>query len=134
VVKDRATLQKLAEIIPFGKHLGGAALGIVVVMEGEGSGASLDAGRVSQNILLAAHAHGVGSCIATLPNEETEKRAMQLLGVPPGNGLRVTISLGYARPLTPEEKAERARRPNRGRKPLGELVHDGRYGQRAAAT
>src|SRR5687767_2478890 len=75
VIRERATLKALAEIIPYGKHLAGAAAGIAIIIEGAGHGQSLDAGRVSQSIHLAAHAHGVGSCIATISSDELEKPA-----------------------------------------------------------
>lgn len=129
-IRDRATLRQLAEIVPYGKHLAGAALGVVIVMEGEGRGASLDAGRAAERVLLSAHAHGVGSCITTIPNEELERQALELLGVPAGHSLRVAIALGYPRPLTAEEKEARRNRPNRGRKPLAEIAHYDRFGQR----
>ena len=130
VIRNSATLQELAEIIPYGKHLAGAAAAIAIVIEGEGRGQSLDAGRLSQSIHLAAHALGVGSCIATISDAELEKPALALLGIPPTHSVRVAISLGYPRPLTAEEKTARSDRPNRGRKPLAELVHYDRYGAR----
>src|SRR5688572_3040093 len=133
VIRDRATLQRLAEVIPYGKHLAGAAAAIAIVIEGEGRGQSLDAGRTSQSIHLAAHAHGVGSCIATISDAEPEQAALALLGIPPTHSMCVAISLGYPRPLTAEERSARATRPGRGRKPLNELVHYEKYGARGGA-
>ena len=36
-------------------------MGIALVIDGEGTGQSLDAGRVAERLMLAAHARGVGA-------------------------------------------------------------------------
>ncbi len=134
VVRDRATLEQLSRLGSYAGHVAGAALAIALVMEGEGRGASFDAGRVAQNLMLAAHAHGVGSCIASIAPEENERAALRLLGVPAGYSLRVVIAFGYPAPR--EQDRTIAGQPRErvlvmvGRKPLSELVHYERFGQR----
>src|SRR5579864_2448116 len=61
VVRKRATLETLAKCGPFAGHLAGAAAAIALVME-DGR-RQFDEGRLAQNLMLAAWAHGVGSCI-----------------------------------------------------------------------
>ena len=135
VIRDRATLQQLARLGSYAAHVAGASLAIALVMEGEGRGASFDAGRVAQNLMLAAHAHGVGSCIASISPEENERAALRLLEVPEGYSLRIVIAFGYPAPRAQDRTI--AGQPRErvlvmiGRKPRSELVHYERFGQRS---
>jgi nitroreductase len=123
VVRRRETLQALAAAEGYVKHLAGAALAIVLVMAGESfEDETYDEGRLSERIMLAAAAHGVGSCIGWFAGGgRADARA--ILGVPEPRLVRTAISLGY-----PDEAARRARpKPEQPRKPLAALVHDERY-------
>lgn len=125
VVGERKTLQALARCEGYAQHLAGAALGIVLVMAGEPGlveQETFDEGRLSERIMLAAEAYGVGSCIGWLRGRGRSD-AKTLLGIPQERLVRTIISLGY-----PEEEARRARPKNvNARKPLSELVHFERY-------
>lgn len=133
VVRDRETRAKLSSLNPYAEFFAEAPVCIAVVMEGEGTGLSFDAGRVTQNLLLAAHAHGVGSGNAWLRLEEHQQATLHILGVPPGYSLAMLIALGYPGPGDPLESTSgpprRALAPM-GRKPLAELVHYERFGRR----
>jgi nitroreductase len=125
VVQERETLQALARCEGHAAHLAGAALGIVLVMAGVPEleeQETYDEGRLSERIMLAAQAYGVGSCIGWLRGQGVSE-AKNLLGIPQGRLVRTVLSLGY-----PDEAALRAR-PKRtdARKPLAEIVHFGRY-------
>ena len=93
VVRERDTLTNLATCGPFAGHLAGAQAALVLVMED--SNRRFDEGRLAQNVMLAAWAHGVGSCIGSLYPEANTARAMELLDVPAKRGLHTAISLGY---------------------------------------
>ena len=122
VVRDPETLQALAGVEGYAGHLAGAALGIVPVMAGEREEQeAYDEGRLCERIMLAAHAHGVGSSIGWFVRGGRSE-AKRLLGVPQGRTLRTAISLGYA-----DESARRGR-GGPARKPLNEIVHEERYG------
>ena len=123
VVQDRQTLRTLAELEGYAGHLAGAPLGIVIVMAGQRSEQeTYDEGRLSERIMLAAAAHGVGSCIGWFAGSG-RSAAKQLLGIPESRLVRTSISLGH-----PTEEALRPRRrPGEARKPLSELVHEARY-------
>jgi nitroreductase len=121
VVRERETLRALASVRGYAGHLAGAALGIVLVMAGERpEQETYDEGRLSERIMLAALAHGVGSSIGWFVGSDREA-AREILGVPEGRVVRTAISLGY-----PDESTRRPRRVP-ARKPLSEIVHRKRY-------
>lgn len=130
VVRNPDYLRELAACGTFAGHLAGAALGLVLVMDDDNR--RLDEGRLAQNIMLAAWAYGVGSCIATLQPEANVERARALLGVPTGRGLRTALSLGY-----PADASALRRSPELGaagvpigRKPMAEFVSWETFGRR----
>ncbi len=126
VIHNRQTLRALASVEGYASHLAGASVGIVLVMAGEPrlvDQETYDEGRLSERIMLAAAAYGVGSSIGWFTGRGRAD-AKSILGIPPERLVRTAISLGY-----PDEEALRAR-PKRvqARKPLAELVHEERYG------
>lgn len=127
VVRDRATLAALAAVGGYVEHLAGAPLAVVIVMAGEHPvDETFDEGRLSERIMLAAKAHGVGAAIGWFAPGEAEERAKAILAVPQERTLRSAISLGY-----PDIEARRARsRPPQARKPLADIVSEEHYGQR----
>jgi nitroreductase len=125
VVQKKETLLALAKCEGYAHHLAGAAMGIVLVMAGEPAlveQETYDEGRLSERLMLAAEAYGVGSCIGWLRGQgRTDAKA--LLGIPQERLVRTTISFGY-----PDEEARRARPKNTSaRKPVSESVHFERY-------
>jgi nitroreductase len=131
VVTDRETLERLSRLAPFGDHVARAPAAIAVVMSERSRSRSFDEGRITERIMLAAWAHEIGSCIATLFPEEREDEAIVLLGAPAGSGLRTVVSLGYpadhmARSLSSTPYL-RGVVPV-GRKPVEEVVSFERYG------
>lgn len=120
VVRERDTLRSLASVQGYANHLSEAPLGIMLAMAGErAEQETYDEGRLAERIMLAAHAHGVGSSVGWIVGQGRDE-ARELLGIPQGKVVRTAISLGY-----PDE----ASRPRRGqaRKPLGEIVYEERY-------
>jgi nitroreductase len=110
--------------------LRGAQAAIVLVME-DGN-RRFDEGRLAQNVMLAAWAHGVGSCIGSLYPESNTRRAKELLGVPDKRWLHTAISLGYPA----DERAVRLSADRRGltdvpigREALADLVSWERFGE-----
>jgi nitroreductase len=125
MIRERETLQALAKCEGYAGHMAGAALGVVVVMAGNPDlvdQETYDEGRLSERIMLAAEAYGIGSCIGWLKGKgRTDAKA--LLGITQERLVRTVISLGY-----PDEEARRARpRVADARKSLAELVHWERY-------
>ncbi len=127
VVKKRETLAALAKCGQFAGHLAGARLAIALVMRDDDLWTGLDEGRLMQNLMLGAWAHGVGSCIASIFPAANEKRARELLGIPDNRHLRTVLSVGY--PASPEALRLPPNAPlPRGRRPLDEMVSWERFG------
>jgi nitroreductase len=126
VIRNRETLRALSTVEGFASHMAGASVGIVLVMAGEHGRVeheTYDEGRLSERIMLASAAYGVGSCIGWFRGRGmTDAKA--ILGIPQERLVRTAISLGY-----PDEEARRARpKAVQARKPLSDIVHDERYG------
>jgi len=123
VVRDADTKRHLSECGAFAGLLAGAATVIVPVQLPEGY--EFDIGRVSQNMMLAAAAIGVGSCPTTIYEGA---RARALLDVPDDHVVRYALAFGY-----PAEEAEaEARRSAKaaglsGRLPFDEVVMEERF-------
>jgi nitroreductase len=125
VVTDRERLARLAEVGPYAGHVSGATLAIALVTpEPRAPGAPLsiewDMGRAAQNMVLAAWALGIGSCPATVYEQDL---AREILGYPPDRHCEYVLSFGH--PADPE----RLVRPNRagGRRTIEEIVHRERW-------
>jgi nitroreductase len=119
LVSDREALRALAGMEGYAGHLAGAPLAAVLVMANRRPEQdTYDEGRLSERIMLAASAHGLGSSIGWLRGDGSEQ-AKRLLGIPPDRVVRTAISIGY-----PTEEA--ARRGGR-RRPMASIVHRERY-------
>lgn len=125
LVREREMLRALAACEGSVAHLAGAPLGIVLVMAGvpgQEAQETYDEGRLSERIMLAALAHGVGSSIGWFRGAGRTE-AKRFLGIPENRLVRTVLALGY-----PDAEAQAARpKPAQARKPLTELLHEERY-------
>ncbi len=128
VVRERAMLDRLAALPGYADHLGSAPLGIVLVMDGANEEyATHDEGRLCERIMLAAAAHGLGSCIGWWDTNGREQ-ARQLLGAPAGGIVRTVLPIGY--PATghlPMHEELLAGRKEAARKPIADFVRLERF-------
>lgn len=95
VVTDRAALAALAACGPYAGHLPHAPCGIALLLDAGEAHPWFDEGRLAQSIMVAAWAHGVGSCIASIYPEDNAARARALLGVPEDRLLHTVIAFGF---------------------------------------
>ena len=123
VVEDQERLRELAGVGPFAGHLAGAAAAVaLVVPDPRAPDAPLsivwDLGQAAQNMMLEAWELGIGSCPATVYDEDLARR---LLGFPDDRACDYILSFGY--PADPDDLS----RPPRtgGRRSLDEVVHRG---------
>lgn len=97
VVKNEKVRRELAQIATYGSFLAEAPVAIAVVIDPSSSNHPVEDGAAAtQNMLLAAHAIGLGSCWIGAYGSGYEDRAMRILGVPGDKRLLSLISLGYA--------------------------------------
>ncbi len=118
VVQDRETLATLSHMGTFAGHLGGAALGVLILTPPPEKfyGALFDAGQAAAYMQLSAWDQGVASCLATLYNG---KGAAELLGVPKEWQVLMAISFGYPT----GRRSLRIRLTPGGRKKFADVVH-----------
>jgi nitroreductase len=112
VVRDRATLARLAACGPYAGHLAGAAFGVALV---SAQPTGFDLGQATAYMQLAAWERGIGFCIATMYEKE---QARAVLGIPDDQYFDNALSFGY-----PAPEAVQAPPPKGGRQPLDEIVH-----------
>ena len=100
-------------------NIAGAALVVAIVTSGKGP-TGLDAGRAAQNMMLAAHGEGIGSC----PNGVADREAIgAAVGVQEGEQVATILSFGYpAKPLRERSADEWVASANR--KPFDDVVSE----------
>lgn len=117
VVRNRSTLDELAEHVWEPDNLSGCPLAIAIVQEKR---RPLDAGRAIQNLVLAAWVQGVGSCPNTFRDLEP---ARELLQIDEDARVPMILSMGYPkRPLKPRDNDVDTIMSRIKRKPLEEIT------------
>jgi len=121
VVRDRARLAELAAVGPYAGHLAGATVAIALVtpdprVDGVPLSVAFDLGRAAENMVLAAWDLGIGSCPATVYEQDLARR---ILGYPETHHCEYVFSFGH-----PADAADLVRTNQAGgRKTLVEVVH-----------
>ncbi len=127
LVTERRRLDDLAHVVARPSNLRGCAAAIVVAIVDRG--ATFDAGRVAQNMMVAAWSLGLGSCPnSVFPDQQGAARDM--LALPEELHVATILSLGYAARGAPRPRAKAAPRKvlaRIARLPLDELVHRETY-------
>src|SRR5438876_11852961 len=124
---DRHPRHDLSSAMMAPRNLDRCAVAIAVVLLNERQ--RFDAGRVAQNMMVAAWAVGVGSCPNSVRPDEHD-RMRQDLRVPADAAIATIITLGYptAGQPRPRPKADPQRIVAKlNRFPLEELVHRERF-------
>lgn len=117
LIRDPQMLGELSRVDGPGSHLAGASIAIVVIMAGASPEIeTYDEGRLTERLMLAGAAHGLGSGIWWF--KDGGAGAKRLLGIPPERRVRTALAFGY-----PAARGPQPRKPSDGRKPLSELVH-----------
>ena len=116
VVIDSEMRKTIAEITDHGKFIEQAPVCICVFCL-DSKYCLEDGSAATQNILNAAHAHGLGSCWVAGDKKEYAPKIGQLLGLPSDHRLISIIPMGY-----PKEH------PTRAKKALSEVIHWERFG------
>jgi nitroreductase len=112
VIRNRNTLEKLANVEWWSKPIGRAPVAIAILSNPEESLMPLEDGViVADHITLIARDMGLGTCWIGLFNRDDVK---EILGVPKDWLVITVMPIGYP--------SERGWPPPRGRKPLEELL------------
>jgi nitroreductase len=97
VVRNENTRRELAKIATYGSFLAESPVAVAVVIDPSSSNHPVEDGAAAtQNMLLAAHSIGLGSCWIGAYGSGYEARAKLILGIPDDKRLLSLISLGYA--------------------------------------
>jgi nitroreductase len=125
VIKDAAALANLAAALPGGKMLATATAAIAVcgdmeaAFEGHLGYLLQDCSAATENLLLAAHALGLGACwVGVHPGEESVRKVKALLALPGPIVPVAVVSLGF-----PGEELPARTRFNR------DFVHPEKWGE-----
>ena len=110
-VSDAAQRRKLAEICEYGKFIADAPVCIVVLSK-DTKYYLEDCSAAIQNMLVAAHAQGLGTCWVAGDKKPYADKIRELVGAPAGFKHVACIALGY-----PTEKPEKKKRG------LNEVLH-----------
>ena len=105
VVMDPALRRRLAETTDHGKFIADAPVCVVVLCQATKYYLE-DGSAATENILLAARAHGLGACWVAGDKKPYASRICRLVGAPPDFKLVSLIPIGY-----PAESPEKAKRP-----------------------
>ncbi len=120
ILNDVQIRNDLANTLSTGKFLSEAPLGIAVVVKPDDPiHAVQDGAAASQNMLLAAHALGLGACWISVYDMAWEGEAKRVLGVPEEERLLSVIAVGHP-----------AETPQKEKKELGEISFTNKYGLR----
>jgi nitroreductase len=127
VLKERQHRHDLADAMMAPRNLDRCAVAIAVVLLNDRL--RFDAGRVAQNMMVAAWALGVGSCPNSVRPDEQD-RVRQDLGAPADSAIATIITLGYPAPGQPRPRPKAD--PEKilakvNRLALEELVHRERF-------
>jgi nitroreductase len=122
LVEGRDQLQKLAEDSTSGTWVAGANFAVIVLTNPKHKFHMIDAGRVLQNMQLAAWNRGVASGLFTGIKED---KLCSDFGIPKELNITLTIGFGYPGGRLTGRKKDRMS--------LSELVYYGKYGNPMAA-
>ena len=119
VVTEKADLQALADLTDHGKHIATAGACVAVFCR-DTTYYIEDGSAATQNLLVAAHALGLGTCWIAGDKKAYAKPVASYLDVPEGYKLVALVSVGYP-----------AETPTKDKRPPEEVLHWGRFGRRA---
>jgi nitroreductase len=111
VVTDPEMLRKIAQATDHGRFIVDAPVCVAVLCQ-DTKYYLEDGSAATQNILVAAHAHGLGACWVAGDKKPYAPDICRLIGAPKGYKLVSLIPLGY-----PAETPEKPKRP------LSDVLH-----------
>jgi len=117
VIDDQAVKEEVAKCGDFAAWIPTSPLLIAIAVPDEGPRGEYDAGRASQNMMVASWAEQIGSCPVTMHHVDCARDA---LGLPQNYRVVVVLAFGYR--SKPQKSV-----PEAARKPFDEYVHRNRW-------
>ncbi len=111
VVTDQDKRKQIAAMAVNGPFIADVPVCIATVCR-EGTYYIEDGSAATQNILLAARAHGLGSCWVAGDKKPYAQAVMDILGAPAGYKLVSLVAIGHP-----------ASTPNPAKRPLSDVIH-----------
>lgn len=105
VVKDQAVQDALAASGDFSSWIGTSAV-IIGIATPTDQVRMFDVGRQAQNMMIVAHAEGIGTCPVTLQHDDLVRQAVDL---PADWEMRMVITFGYPVDDHPDSPLKRPR-------------------------
>lgn len=94
-ITDKDVLRELSQTRPAINWVAEAPLGIAIVLNGEAEvSEAYDEGRVTERLMIGAHALGYGAGVAWYGDEQQQAQAKQALGIPAGHTARSLVAIG----------------------------------------
>jgi nitroreductase len=119
VIDDREKIRAISQLRDRINWLADAPLAVAIVLDGKNEASeAYDEGRVTERLLIAAHALGLGGGVAWYGDETHRAEGKRILGIPAELTARQVVAIGHPKSI----KDPRGGRANPGRKPLSELV------------
>jgi nitroreductase len=115
VVTEREMRRRIAETTDYGKFISDAPVCVIVLCQ-DTKYYLEDGSAATENILLAARAHGLGACWVAGDKKPYAYQICRLVGAPRGYKLVSLIPMGY-----PAESPEQPKRP------LADVLHWEKY-------
>jgi nitroreductase len=122
VIDDAQVKREIAKCGDFATWIPETPLLIALAVPDEAPRNEYDAGRASQNMMIAAWAEDIGSCPVSMHHVEC---ARETLGLPANYRVSVVLAFGY-RARAPKSVPEAAR------KPWDEYVHRNRFQEQSS--
>lgn len=117
IVKNKKTLKQIPEIIDYSDFVSDYSLCIVICGNMDEKYYLEDCCAATENILLAAHAHGYGACWIAGHNQKYTKKLKKLLNIPENYEPVSIVSIGK-----PKEKVKMPEK-----RELKNMVHEGKF-------
>jgi nitroreductase len=105
VITDREGLKRMGTIAIYGRFIADAAACVAVFCK-DNAWYLEDGSAATENILLAAHAHGLGACWVAGDKAEFAHAVCKELGAPEGYKIVSLVAIGYPNETPQVEKRE----------------------------
>lgn len=128
-ITDKEILKQLSDLRPPINWVADAPFALAIVLKDEYSPVTeaYDEGRVTERVMIAAHAMGYGAGIAWFGEEANQAKAKEILNIPANYVARSVVAVGKS--ITTKDHRPNPSTP--GRHPLSEIASINRMGNSA---